>query len=343
MKTIVIARSLVALDARQRRQRLASAGPSSRSAPTRHRRRRASRRATPASRRRHLSVHGAAARPRARRRQRDARARAARSAASATSRSACARTCSTATLPQVDKFPVQRRTARRRTNAAEQATSPRPADGRRRDRHLQGLPLGADERRRHRCARERDVHAERSTRIDDVDHAGRQLQVRLRRARRLLSESIVVPGVSCHVPQARSADDDIIGTDNVGADDAEHRRRQGEDDGVARRRRARASSCSASRPASVRTGTTSRRHRVTVTDVDGGIAERADRAADISQTLTRTNYFVDLSLNLPLVQARRRGRPGVAAVTSSHTYNTFSDGRADDSRIYGSLGLRFGF
>ncbi|HVX38731.1 MAG TPA: hypothetical protein VHB25_04080 [Gemmatimonadaceae bacterium] len=57
-----------------------------------------------------------------------------------------------------------------------------------------------------------------------------------------------------------------------------------------------------------------------------------------SQTLTRTNMFADLSLNLPLFKIV--GEVGQASGGTVQTYNSFSGGAADRSQLYGSVGLR---
>jgi hypothetical protein len=60
----------------------------------------------------------------------------------------------------------------------------------------------------------------------------------------------------------------------------------------------------------------------------------------LSQSLTRTNVFGDLSLNLPLFKVV--GEIGHSSGGTIDTFNTFSSGRADKSRTYGSVGIRFG-
>lgn len=59
---------------------------------------------------------------------------------------------------------------------------------------------------------------------------------------------------------------------------------------------------------------------------------------DAAQELTRTNMFVDLSLNLPLFKLVVEA--GQATGGTVNTYNSFSGGRADRSQVYGSAGLR---
>jgi hypothetical protein len=58
------------------------------------------------------------------------------------------------------------------------------------------------------------------------------------------------------------------------------------------------------------------------------------------QSLSRTNYFVDASLNLPLVKlAAEIGRVTGGAV---QTYNSFEGGRADRRLTYAAVGVRLG-
>ena len=60
----------------------------------------------------------------------------------------------------------------------------------------------------------------------------------------------------------------------------------------------------------------------------------------LTQKVTRTNVFGDLSFNIPLLKfIVEVGQ--VTGGTISLT-NSFSSGKPDDSRLYGSLGLRFG-
>jgi hypothetical protein len=61
-------------------------------------------------------------------------------------------------------------------------------------------------------------------------------------------------------------------------------------------------------------------------------------ASATEQSLTRTNYFLDLSLNLPLFKLV--GEVGAASGGTVNTYNSFSGGRADRSQVYGSAGIR---
>lgn len=58
----------------------------------------------------------------------------------------------------------------------------------------------------------------------------------------------------------------------------------------------------------------------------------------LSQKLTRTNIFGDLSLNLPLLKIV--GEIGQVSGGTVQTFNKFSGKQADDSRIFGSIGIR---
>ena len=64
-------------------------------------------------------------------------------------------------------------------------------------------------------------------------------------------------------------------------------------------------------------------------------------ATALSQKLTRTNVFGDLSMNLLLFKLT--GEIGQVSGGTINTFNTFSGKQAADSRIYGSVGARFGF
>lgn len=61
----------------------------------------------------------------------------------------------------------------------------------------------------------------------------------------------------------------------------------------------------------------------------------------ISQEITRTNVFANLSMNLLLLKLT--GEIGQVSGGTINTFNTFSGKQAADSRIYGSVGARFGF
>jgi hypothetical protein len=59
------------------------------------------------------------------------------------------------------------------------------------------------------------------------------------------------------------------------------------------------------------------------------------------QSITRTNYFGDLSFNMPLVKFV--AEVGMVQGGKIVTYNTFKGKAADASRLYGSAGIRIGF
>src|SRR5256714_7067811 len=65
------------------------------------------------------------------------------------------------------------------------------------------------------------------------------------------------------------------------------------------------------------------------------------RPGSPSQNLTRTNILADLSMNLLLFKVT--GEIGQVSGGTINTYNTFSGKQAADSRLYGSVGARFGF
>lgn len=84
------------------------------------------------------------------------------------------------------------------------------------------------------------------------------------------------------------------------------------------------------------------------TDISAHVAARPllSPAADagpvsLSQNMTRTNIFADLSMNLLILKLT--GEIGQVSGGTINTYNTFSGKQAADSRIYGSVGARFGF
>jgi hypothetical protein len=83
------------------------------------------------------------------------------------------------------------------------------------------------------------------------------------------------------------------------------------------------------------------------TDVSAHVAARVLTPAAnagpvaLSQNLTRTNIFADLSMNLLLFKLT--GEIGQVSGGTINTFNTFSGKKAADSRIYGSVGARFGF
>ena len=83
------------------------------------------------------------------------------------------------------------------------------------------------------------------------------------------------------------------------------------------------------------------------TDIGAHVAARPPFPAanagpvSLSQNLTRRNMFADLSMNLLLFKLT--GEIGQVSGGTINTYNTFNGKQAADSRIYGSVGARFGF
>ena len=75
-------------------------------------------------------------------------------------------------------------------------------------------------------------------------------------------------------------------------------------------------------------------------NVAGFVGTLPSPTVGASQSLTRTNYFGDLSFNLVIFKIV--GEVGIAQGGTVQTYNHF-DKPADDSRLYGSVGLRFGW
>ena len=65
------------------------------------------------------------------------------------------------------------------------------------------------------------------------------------------------------------------------------------------------------------------------------------KTISFGQKVTRTNYFADLGINL--LVAKLVGEVGMASGGDIQTYNAFRDRKADDSLLYGSVGLRVGF
>jgi len=61
----------------------------------------------------------------------------------------------------------------------------------------------------------------------------------------------------------------------------------------------------------------------------------------LSQNMTRSNVFADLSINLLILKLT--GEIGQVSGGTINTFNTFSGKQAADSRLYGSVGARFGF
>jgi hypothetical protein len=71
-----------------------------------------------------------------------------------------------------------------------------------------------------------------------------------------------------------------------------------------------------------------------------GFAGGSSNTVNLDQKVSRTNIFADVMINLPFLKII--GEVGQVSGGTINTYNTFSGERADDSRTYGSFGLRFG-
>jgi hypothetical protein len=68
---------------------------------------------------------------------------------------------------------------------------------------------------------------------------------------------------------------------------------------------------------------------------------RASPTSPISQKLTRTNVFADLTMNLLILKLT--GEIGQVSGGEISTFNTFNGKQPADSRVYGSIGARVGF
>jgi hypothetical protein len=75
--------------------------------------------------------------------------------------------------------------------------------------------------------------------------------------------------------------------------------------------------------------------------VSGTANTLAAPQVNFDQKLTRPNYFLDVSLNLPIF--KMIGEVGQVSGAKVDPYNEFTTGRADKSRTYGSVGFRLGF
>ncbi|HTR79226.1 MAG TPA: hypothetical protein VMH39_13995, partial [Gemmatimonadaceae bacterium] len=78
--------------------------------------------------------------------------------------------------------------------------------------------------------------------------------------------------------------------------------------------------------------------KATIQGTESGFS--SDKVA-LSQSLSRNNVFADLSFNAVIFKLV--AEVGQVSGGKVSTFNTFAGGRADASRAYGSLGLRFGF
>lgn len=75
--------------------------------------------------------------------------------------------------------------------------------------------------------------------------------------------------------------------------------------------------------------------------VQDGFGSYRGEPFQFNQNVTRTTYFADLYFNVLL--AKFVGEVGMVSGGDIPTYNQFEGKKADDSRVYGSLGLRVGF
>jgi hypothetical protein len=74
---------------------------------------------------------------------------------------------------------------------------------------------------------------------------------------------------------------------------------------------------------------------------NGAVTTASDPIA-LRQKVSRTNVFLDASMNLPFFKFT--GEVGNASsISDVTTYNAFTGGDAGKSRTYGSVGIRFGF
>ena len=76
-------------------------------------------------------------------------------------------------------------------------------------------------------------------------------------------------------------------------------------------------------------------------DVTTTLAGSSHALVSIGRSMKRTNYFFDVNANLFL--AKLTAEIGQVSGGTLDTYNSFASGRADKAQTYGSLGVRFGF
>jgi hypothetical protein len=75
-------------------------------------------------------------------------------------------------------------------------------------------------------------------------------------------------------------------------------------------------------------------------DVSTTLAGSSHALVSVGRSMTRTNYFLDANVNLLL--AKLTAEVGQVTGGTLDTYNSFAAGRADKAQTYGSLGVRFG-
>jgi hypothetical protein len=61
----------------------------------------------------------------------------------------------------------------------------------------------------------------------------------------------------------------------------------------------------------------------------------------MDNSITRTNYFANASINLLLLKIVGEVGQVSGGTVSPAPFNSFSSGAANDTRLYGSVGLRF--
>lgn len=74
----------------------------------------------------------------------------------------------------------------------------------------------------------------------------------------------------------------------------------------------------------------------------GGATSQIFAPVTLSQDLTRTNMFVDLSMNLVLFKLVGEVGRVTGADPAIPSFNSFTSGKSGDTRTYASVGLRFG-
>jgi hypothetical protein len=80
--------------------------------------------------------------------------------------------------------------------------------------------------------------------------------------------------------------------------------------------------------------------RADVSATVSGIVSGSTTVPGTSQSMSRTNYFLDASLNLPLL--RIAAEVGQVRGGTVLTFNSFEGGSADRTLTYASVGLRLG-
>lgn len=149
----------------------------------------------------------------------------------------------------------------------------------------------------------------------------------------LLSESIVVPGVSVTWIKRDLPKTDIVGTAGNNTLSIKNTKLNT----TAWRVVASKSFIVFGLAAGIGQDTYDQSADISATVSQGGFSGTAS-PPDTKQSLKRTNMFGDVSLNLPFFKFVIEGGQATGGTVS--TYNSFSGGRADRSQFYGSLGIR---